>query len=182
VVAAYKHSFSRSEIVDPAIMMKMNSVSQTPQCYGGGLALVFSSDELLPYALDDLHEKKYRFIQCIRKEIVELHELNDKNGVLCAIPVSVLAPKLTMKCIRDIVSLHNMYIPSRINVRDAQILLQEHMCHDCSDFVSLFVPHNIVSNAQRQHNWYKKLDSNEKADFLASRAESKSSSEYRTKD
>ena len=37
------------------------------QFYGGGKALLFSSDELLPYASDDIHEQQYQFLQCIKK-------------------------------------------------------------------------------------------------------------------
>jgi hypothetical protein len=36
--------------------------------YGGGQAPIFSSDELLPYALTDLHEQQYQFLQHVKED------------------------------------------------------------------------------------------------------------------
>ena len=35
--------------------------------YGGGKALLFSSDELLAYTLTDLLEQQYQFLRCVKK-------------------------------------------------------------------------------------------------------------------
>ena len=80
--------------------------------YGGGKALIFSSDKLLPYASADLHDQQYQFLQCVKKNNKQDPVLND--DVLCNMPLDVLAPKLTLKCVKDISTLHDMFMPFRI--------------------------------------------------------------------
>jgi hypothetical protein len=38
------------------------------QFYGGGKALIFTSDELLPYTSTVLHEQQYQFLRCVKKK------------------------------------------------------------------------------------------------------------------
>ena len=104
--------------------------------YGGGPSLVFSSDELLPYASTDLNEKQYRFVQCVKVEEKQAYISEDKTTVLCAVPVNIFAPKLTMKCIKYLATLHQIFIPSKILVKNAQMLLQDHKCNKCEDYIS----------------------------------------------
>src|SRR6202046_4098425 len=47
------------------------------QFYGGGKALIFASDELLPYTSTDLDEQQYQFLQCVKKDNKESSVLND---------------------------------------------------------------------------------------------------------
>ena len=69
-------------------------------------------------------------------------------------PIDVLAPKLTLKCIKQLATLHNMYMPSRILLKDAQLLLQDHKCQMCGDFLTAFQPYQVASNADYQRKWY----------------------------
>src|ERR1700683_4341283 len=111
---------SNREVVDESLKMP----STYNKYYGGGPSLVFSSDELLPYASTDLYEKQYKFLQCVKTENKQTHISDDETAVLCAVPLSILAPKLTMKCIKDLAALHQIYIPSKASVKNAQMLLQ----------------------------------------------------------
>ena len=52
--------------------------STTPQFYGGGKSLIFSSDKLHPYTLDDMHEQQYQFLQCIKNNNKQTLDPNDK--------------------------------------------------------------------------------------------------------
>src|SRR5882762_3080468 len=52
--------------------------STTPQFYGGGKSLIFSSDELHPYTLDDMHGQQYQFLQCIKNNDKQTLDPNDK--------------------------------------------------------------------------------------------------------
>ena len=63
---------------------------------------MFSSDELLPYAATDLHEKQYGFLQCVKTEDKQTHISDNELTVLCVVALSILAPKLTMTCIKDL--------------------------------------------------------------------------------
>ena len=45
-----------------------SKISNQFHFYGGGKSLIFSSDELLPYALADLQEQQYQFLQCVKKD------------------------------------------------------------------------------------------------------------------
>ena len=42
-----------------------------------------------------------------------------------------------------------MFMQSKIQLKNAQILLKEHKCQ-CGDFISVFKPHKVSSNAEYQ--------------------------------
>ena len=44
-------------------------------------------------------------------------------------------------------------MPSKIQLKNAQILLKEHKCQ-CGNFMSVFKPHKMSSNAEYQRKWY----------------------------
>jgi len=137
-----------------------------------------------------LYEKQYKFLQCVKTEnkqthisddetenkqthilmmkqkIKQTHISDDETAVLCAVPLNILTPKLTMKCIKDIAALHQIYIPSKASVKNAQMLLQDHKCNKCDNYISLFEHYKVQSNAQCQQNWYKKLEPDEKGCLL----------------
>jgi len=125
------------------------------QFYGGGKPLIFSSDELLPYMLTDLHEGQYQFLQCVKKNNQQNLVLND-DDICCNVPLTVLAPKLTLKSAKELAILHDMFMPSKILVKNAQILLANHQCDTCVDLQAVFRPYKVASNIERQHTWYQK--------------------------
>ena len=134
-----------------------SSNSNTFGYYGGGKALVFSSDELLTYVSVDLHEQQYQFIRCIKQDGQENQIPSENDDILlCNVPLEVLAPKLTLKCAKELATLHKIYMPSKILLQNAQILLKNHKCHHCNDFLALFKPFKISSNADHQKTWYQK--------------------------
>ena len=49
------------------IIEEQTEKSSTYQFHGGGKALLFSFDELFPYASTDLHEQQYQFLQGVKK-------------------------------------------------------------------------------------------------------------------
>ena len=49
-----------------------------------------------------------------------------------------------------------MYMPSKILLKNAQILLENHKCETCPDLLAVFEPYRVASNAERQKNWYEK--------------------------
>ena len=75
------------------------------------------------------------------------------DEILCKIPLDVLAPNLTVKCVKEISTLHAMFMPYKIQLKNAQILLKEHKCQ-CGEFMSVFKPHKVASNSQCQKTWY----------------------------
>ena len=79
------------------------------QFHGGGKALLFSSDELIPYSSTDLHEQKYQYLHGVKKIQKESLVLND-GDVLCNVPLNILAPKLTLKAAKEL----DMYMPSKL--------------------------------------------------------------------
>src|ERR1700733_1476964 len=120
--------------------------------YGGGKALIFSSDELFSYSSGNLQDQQYQFLRCIKKNDMQEPVLNN-DEVLCNVPLHVLAPKLTLKCVKNISTLHDMFMPSKILLKNAQILLQDHKCQ-CGVFLSVFKPYKLTSNAEYQQTWY----------------------------
>ena len=65
--------------------------------YGGGQALIFSTDEIFPYASTDLSELQYKFIQCVKID-TKHSPILAADEILCKQPLDVLAPKVTIKC------------------------------------------------------------------------------------
>ena len=55
---------------------------------------------------------------------------------------------------KKLVVLHDMYMPSKILLKNAQILLEEHKCQTCDDVLSVFKPYKMASNAEHQKKWY----------------------------
>src|ERR1700733_9487947 len=129
--------------------------STTFQFYGGGKSSIFLSDELCPYTSDDMHEQQYQFLQCIKKDNKQTLDPNDGN-VLCNMPLNVLVPKLTLKSAKELANLHDMYMPSKILLKNAHILLENHKCETCPDILAIFKPYKTASNAEYQQTWYQK--------------------------
>jgi hypothetical protein len=152
------------------------------QFYGGGKALLFSSDELLPYVSTDLHEQQYQFLQCVTKKQKQSLVLHD-GEVLSNVPLDILAPKLTLKIAKELANLHDVYVPSKILLKNVQILLQDHKCQ-CDEFWSVFKPYKVVSNAERQQTWYQN-HKNQRAKYNKhpeyQESHRKSQKNYRTK-
>ena len=71
-------------------------------------------------------------------------------------PLNILAPKLTWKAAKELANLHDMHMPSKILLKNAQILLEGHKCETCEDVLAIFRPYKIASNAERQQTWYQK--------------------------
>jgi hypothetical protein len=49
-----------------------------------------------------------------------------------------------------------MYIHSKILLKNAQSLLQDHKCHTCDDLLAVFKPYKVPSNAEHQKTWYQR--------------------------
>src|SRR6202050_590651 len=81
--------------------------------------------------------------------------LQDGN-ILCNMPLNILAPKLTLKTAKDLANLHDMYMPSKILLKNTQILLEGHKCETCEDVLARFGPYKVASNAEHQQTWYQK--------------------------
>lgn len=137
------------------IIEEQTEKSSTYQFHGGGKALLFSFDELFPYASTDLHEQQYQFLQGVKKKQKPSLVLND-GDVLCNVPLNILASKLTLKTAKELANLHDMYMPSKILLKNAQILLENHKCETCEELLALFRPYKVASNSERQQTWYHK--------------------------
>src|SRR6202167_717083 len=78
------------------------------------------------------------------------------GDLLCNVPLNVLAPKLTLKAAKALANLHDMYMPSKIQLKNAQILLENHKCKTCPDLLAVFQPYKVAFNAKYQQTWYQK--------------------------
>jgi hypothetical protein len=72
------------------------------------------------------------------------------------VPLNILAPKLTLKAAKDVANLHDMYMPSKILLKDGQILLENHKCETCPDLLAVFKLYTVASNTEHQQTWYQK--------------------------
>ena len=55
--------------------------------------------------------------------------------------------------------LHDMSMPSKIQLKNAQTLPKRHKCQ-CGDFVPIFKPHAVVPNSHCQKTWYQNYKEN----------------------
>ena len=62
---------------------------------------------------------------CVKKDNKQNNVLND-GEIFCCVPLDILALKLTLVTAKKLVVLHNMHMPSKILLKNAQILLGEH--------------------------------------------------------
>jgi hypothetical protein len=153
--------------------------------YGGGKPLIFSSEELLPYTSTNLYDQQYQFVQCIKINDIQNPVLNN-NVILCKVPLDVFAPKLTLKSVKNISIMHNLFLPSKILLKNAQILLQDHKCQ-CGEFLSVFKPNKEVSNAEYQQKWYqnhkeKRAEYNKQSQYQESHKKSSQKQYWSKKD
>jgi hypothetical protein len=107
--------------------------------YGGGKYLIFSSDELRLYVSVDLYEQQYQFLWYVKKDDKSNIELND-GDILCNVPLNILVLKLTLKSAKELANLHDLYMPSKILLKNAQILLKHHKCETCPDILAILNP------------------------------------------
>ena len=85
---------------------------------------------------------------------------NDGDA-LCSVPINILAPKLTLEAAMELANLHDMYMPSKILLKNAQILLENHKCETCPDLLAVCKPYRVASNTECQKTWYyKSLNAN----------------------
>jgi uncharacterized membrane protein len=49
-----------------------------------------------------------------------------------------------------------VYMPSKILIKDAHILLENHKCETCPDLLAILKPYKVASNAEYQQRWYQK--------------------------
>src|SRR5882762_152986 len=66
--------------------------------------------------------------------------IND-GDILCSVPLHILIPKLTLKSANELANLHDLYMPSKILLKNAHILLENHKCETCLDLLALFTPY-----------------------------------------
>ena len=142
-------------IIHTCIREEASEKTTRSHFYGGGKALIFSSDELQPYASADLVQQQYQFLQCVKKDSKQSSDFNNGH-IFCIVPLNVLVPKLTLKSTKELANLHNIYMPSKILIKDAHILLENHKCETCPDLLAILKPYKVASNAEYQQTWYQK--------------------------
>src|ERR1700729_285290 len=95
------------QLIGMATMHKSDNIPNQFHFYGGEKALIFSSDELLPYALTNLHVQQYQFLQCVKKDNKQSIVLGD-GDMLCSVPLNILTLKLILETANKLASLHTL--------------------------------------------------------------------------
>jgi hypothetical protein len=67
----------------------------------------------------DFAEQQYQFQQCVKIDNKQNLHLIDGDIP----PLNILGQKLTLKAAKELANLHDMYMPSNILLKNAQILL-----------------------------------------------------------
>ena len=71
-------------------------------------------------------------------------------------PLNILVSKLTLKSVKELANLHDMYMPSEILLKHVQMLLENDKCETCPDLLGVFRPYKVVFIAEYQRKWYQK--------------------------
>ena len=128
-----------------------SSPGETPKYdYIGGVDDNLSF-HLMNYSIccDCITEKQYKFVQCLDKIKAYNKASSNSTLIICNIPLSPLAPRLrSFYYIKKLALLHNVHIAARLNVNNAQMLLQSHICQNCDSFMAIFEPYKTSANTE----------------------------------
>jgi hypothetical protein len=62
--------------------------------------------------------------------------------------LNVLVPTLSLKSAKEFANLYDMYMPSKILLKNAHILLENHKCETCPNLLAIFKSYKTASNAE----------------------------------
>jgi hypothetical protein len=112
------------------------------ECIGGGKASIFSFYELMPASTNNnasMDAAKYKFHSYMPKsEALSLDSSAEKSLVIVNHPFELLIPKLTIANLKVIAAHHGILVHSKMNQASIQTAIQNHVCSNCAEFVSIF--------------------------------------------
>ena len=79
-----------------------------------------------------------------------------------AVPVDMLASKITLVTAKKLAIFHNMHMPSKILLQNAQILLGEHKYQTCDEVLVVF----ILGGVGHCCTWHVQVSSGLKGSYL----------------
>jgi len=108
---------------------------------GGGKANEFSYHEIQPYALSQNQfeaSDKFKFISYMLKDDVSLYSNVESFVIVTDRSWKVVTPKLTIADLKTIAGSHGVFFHSKMNHRTLQTSIEDHICRNCSTYVSVF--------------------------------------------
>jgi hypothetical protein len=108
---------------------------------GGGKANKFSYHEIQPYALSQNQfeaSDKFKFISYVLNGNTALYSNVESFVIVTDKSWKVVTPKLTIADLKTIAASHGVFFHSRMNHRTLQISIEDHICQNCSPYVSVF--------------------------------------------
>jgi len=100
----------------------------------GGGSHLFSFEELEPYFMSTVHENEafFRF----KGYVAQSQAVG--FSYMCMVPLNHLLPKLTVAELRTVATCHGVSTRSKMHNSEIQKAINDHMCMNCCDHVSIF--------------------------------------------
>ncbi|KAJ7837675.1 hypothetical protein B0H14DRAFT_2589095 [Mycena olivaceomarginata] len=139
--------FSHNSWYTPSKYFKHTSVVPkiefTHKHVGGSHHSRFSVAEVVPYHTGEANAwttENYQVLY-VSHGSAELREQfsSDADGILCDVPLRMLAPKLTKAKLQAIASFHGITTPKRCTTEEVKNMVSNHVCtSECPDSLSVF--------------------------------------------
>ena len=108
---------------------------------GGGKANEFSYHEIQPYAVSQNAfeaSNTFKFVSHVLKDGIALYSNVESFVIVNDQSLKVLTPKFTIADLKTVAASYGVFFHSKMNHRTLQLAIRNHVCHNCSTYVSVF--------------------------------------------
>ena len=129
---------------------------------GGGHSLMFIYQDLLLYvnSFGKIINPSYnmKFVINNHHDVVKTLYKDQIDHVCRKVPLDKLMTGLTMKDVKVVAKIHNLFVSVCISISNVANLFKGHSCTHCETHTLVFVLHAIKSSSERVRNWYNGID------------------------
>ena len=119
------------------INTNVNSVIKS-KLIGGATANIFTNEELSLYNNINTLNINFKFIVYTTYELANKLTASNSMFVIYNLPLYILTSKLTINELKQIAKHHNLKVQSKSKSQDIQTIINNHICNNCTNFVSVF--------------------------------------------
>ena len=121
---------------------------------GGGKANEFSYHEIQPYAVSQNAfeaSNKFKFVSHVLKDDIALYSNVESFVIVNDQSLKVLTPKFTIADLKTVAASHGVFFHSKMNHRTLQLAIEDHICQNCSTYVSVFefIDKKVIVNERK---------------------------------
>ena len=131
---------------------------------------MFKYQDLLPYVdssrkiINPSYDMK--FVIHNHHNVVEALYKDQVDHVCGKVPLDKLVTGLTIKDVKVVAKIYNVFVPAHISISNVANLFRGHSCTHCETHTLVFVLHAIKSSSERVRNWYNGIDDDRKREVF----------------